>query len=95
LAFATAGHELELRAMLKVNRGGSADKEATDVAVKPNGFPFKLAVMIATPAAWRRNISLKVCSKPGTAFATVVCLLGQRGLSFQGMPGSAVHPHLC
>jgi hypothetical protein len=35
VVFATAGQELELRAMLKVNRGGRADNDATDVAVKP------------------------------------------------------------
>jgi hypothetical protein len=59
-ALATAGHELELLAILKVNRGGSAEREATDVAVNPNGLPLRFAVMIATPAACRRNISLKV-----------------------------------
>ena len=32
---ATAGQDLELRAMLNVNRGGLADSDATDVAVNP------------------------------------------------------------
>jgi hypothetical protein len=35
LVFATAGHEEDVLAMLKEKRGGSADSEATEVAVKP------------------------------------------------------------
>ena len=37
VVLATAGQELELRAMLNVKRGGLAESEATEVAVKPNG----------------------------------------------------------
>jgi hypothetical protein len=40
VVLATAGHELEVRAMLKVNRGGRAESEATEVAVKPYGTPL-------------------------------------------------------
>ncbi len=40
VVFATAGQELELRAMLKVKRGGLAESEATDVAVNPYGTPL-------------------------------------------------------
>ena len=40
VVLATAGQELELRAMLKVKRGGLADSDATDVAVKPYGTPL-------------------------------------------------------
>jgi hypothetical protein len=71
---ATAGQELDVLAMLKVKRGGLADSEATEVAVKPKGTPFWLAVMIATPAACRRNISLKVPSKTPSFVATAIRL---------------------
>ena len=56
---ATAGHADADRAMLKVNRGGSAESDASDVAVKPYGTPSQTAVRIATPAAWWRNASRK------------------------------------
>ena len=39
VVLAMAGQELELRAMLNVNRGGLADSEATEVAVNPKGTP--------------------------------------------------------
>jgi alkyl hydroperoxide reductase subunit AhpF len=73
--------------MLKVNLGGSADNEATDVAVKPYGTPPWLTVMMATPAAWRRNISLNVPTKAAFSDATVIFLLFC--LECPGLPRSA------
>src|SRR5690554_4677700 len=62
-----AGQALAMRAMLKVASGGTAARLASDVAVKPTGVPSPcLAVMIATPAAWRRNACLKAVSPSGS-----------------------------
>jgi hypothetical protein len=47
-----AGHELDARAILKVARGGTAESDAKDVAVKPAGEPSGSSVVTtATPAA--------------------------------------------
>ena len=52
--------------MLNVAMGGTAESEASDVAVKPAGDPSGInAVMTATPAAWRRKTRLKA-SMPST-----------------------------
>ena len=64
--------------MLNVKRGGFADSDATDVAVNPNGTPLWLAVMMATPAACRRNISRKVPSKVPSSVATAIQPLAAR-----------------
>jgi hypothetical protein len=46
--------------MLKVANGGTAAREASDVAVNPAGVPSgSRVVTTATPAAWRRNACLK------------------------------------
>ncbi len=44
----------EVCAMLKHTRGGSAESEASDVAVKPTGPESDSSVITETPAAWRR-----------------------------------------
>jgi hypothetical protein len=47
-----ADHELDVRAMLNVASGGTAESEASDVAVKPAGeLSGRTVVTTATPAA--------------------------------------------
>jgi hypothetical protein len=54
-------HELAVWDMLNVAMGGDADREATDVAVKPVGEPSFLSnVMTDIPAPKRRNASRKI-----------------------------------
>ena len=49
---ASAGQLDALRAMLNVASGGTAARDASEVAVNPTGSPSAVsAVMIATPAA--------------------------------------------
>ncbi len=78
VVLATAGQELDVRAMLNVNLGGFAESEATEVAVKPKGTPLRLAVIMATPAACRRNISRNVPSKAWSSVATAIQLPAAR-----------------
>ena len=61
------GPVLAVRAMLKVARGGTAARDASDVAVNPTGEPSGVAsVTIATPAA----CLLKACLNADKASAT-------------------------
>jgi hypothetical protein len=46
--------------MLKLAKGGEADRDATEVAVKPVGEPSDFNnVMTHNPAPWRRKDSRK------------------------------------
>src|SRR3978361_1558792 len=68
-----AGQALATCAMLKVARGGTAARDASDVAVKPTGLPSEpSAVTAATPAAWRRKTRLKA-SRSSTATSWGSC----------------------
>src|SRR5680860_1210870 len=61
-----AGHVLAERAMLNVASGGTADRDARLVAVKPTGVPSSASVEIAaTPAAWRRKACLNAARSRG------------------------------
>lgn len=54
-----AGREDEVPATNKPSRGGSAEKENTEVAVTPTGPCGPRSVTTATPAGWLRNTVLK------------------------------------
>src|SRR5680860_764878 len=61
-----AGQALAERAMLNVASGGTAESEASEVAVKPTGVPSARAeVITATPEACRRNACLKAARSTG------------------------------
>lgn len=67
---AMAVHALATRAMLNVAIGGTAARLANDVAVNPTGVPSdRSAVIIATPAACRRNACLNADTPSGSSAA--------------------------
>jgi histidinol dehydrogenase len=68
-----AGQALEICAMLKVVIGGTAAREASEVAVKPTGLPSGVRdVTTATPAACRRKARVNALSPCGEFSASGV-----------------------
>lgn len=60
VALERAGQVEDPLETLKVTRAGFEPSEVIEVAVKPTGLPvLSLAVITATPEAWRLNAALR------------------------------------